>query len=219
MLCKVLAQFKQTFLTKCVSVRFISVSSAFVIWVSEMTGGFDAKRRTSELALVCFSMRHVCSQASFPVTWLRHSDTSLSAWISVGRGVCLYSRERETSACERRTWLRTPRNLKQFVGKKRPLQPPFGSPESNVRPITSCYLNSPLPLHTPNQLPDTLTLNLGFLIQDQVWPVSQVEISLWATRCWRDAPLVLFLCNWTKACLQRWEVYELNIDCYVFHMF
>lgn len=94
MLCKVLAQFKQTFLTKCVSVRFISVSSAFVIWVSEMTGGFDAKRRTSELALVCFSMRHVCSQASFPVTWLRHSDTSLSAWISVGRGVCLHSREK-----------------------------------------------------------------------------------------------------------------------------
>lgn len=94
MLCKVLAQFKQTFLTKCVSVRFISVSSAFVIWVSEMTGGFDAKRRTSELALVCFSMRHVCSQASFPVTWLRHSDTSLSAWIRVGRGVCLHSREK-----------------------------------------------------------------------------------------------------------------------------
>lgn len=94
MLYKVLAQFKQTFLTKCVSVRFISVSSAFVIWVSEMTGGFDAKRRTSELALVCFSMRHVCSQASFPVTWLRHSDTSLSAWISVGRGVCLHSREK-----------------------------------------------------------------------------------------------------------------------------
>lgn len=216
MLCKVLAQFKQTFLTKCVSVRFISVSSAFVIWVSEMTGGFDAKRRTSELALVCFSMRHVCSQASFPVTWLRHSDTSLSAWIRVGRGVCLHSRDkgRRQRVSAGRGWGR--REISSSLWERRGR---FSPPLSNVRPITSCYLNSPLPLHTPNQLPDTLTLNLGFLIQDQVWPVSQVEISLWATRCWRDAPLVLFLCNWTKACLQRSEVYELNIDCYVFHMF